>query len=202
MPAETFIIMSDMNNLKFRHHAKDVKIFIQNIIVPNIRLVSFPMIQGQAISRNVGANLSTQPYISFFDGDDYIHPQRFEILHHIFLDRPEVHLVLHTFTPFVNNIPLIENITAVNFALFPYDVHMKYRQMALDGKYIWQVFTEIGSNLHNGWSTMEKKVWRAVPQLDVFRAEDSVHVRDIVVKGFNVIVVGTVLGFYRRTKAC
>lgn len=41
---------------------------------------------------------STMPVVSFFDCDDYMHPQRMEILHAAFSNNPDLEYLLHTYT--------------------------------------------------------------------------------------------------------
>ena len=201
-PSETIIIMSDSKNPRYMKSVPEVTNFTNNAQIPCLKLVLLKELRHQSFSRNYGANLSSQPYVSFFDGDDYIHPQRFEILYKVLFDHPEVHLLLHYHIPFNNNgIPAITNISVINITLSPFEIHKRYFSKTFGvsegDNWLHSVFPHLHSVVHNGWSTMEKKVWQAVPQQPKLWAEDSEHNKDIILRGFNSMVIDSVLGYYR-----
>jgi hypothetical protein len=184
------------------------KSIIKNALVPDLKLI---LLNGgrqlAAKSRNIGANMSIYPFISFFDGDDYLHPQRFEILSRMITKNPAVHLFLHMFQSFSTELPIIRNIDSVNITLSPYEITNTYKTKVTpvnkdnpNGlRYFQWLYPDIVS-LHNAHNTMERKVWLAVPQNaapDFHRQEDSLQNSEIVKTGFNVIVIDTILSYYR-----
>jgi hypothetical protein len=87
---------------------KKLKELIQNALIPNLKLIlKHDGLLLQSTSRNIGASMSSQPFISFCDGDDYMHPQRFEILNKITVEHPEIHVILHMWEKFTTKLPVI-----------------------------------------------------------------------------------------------
>lgn len=62
-----------------------------------IRLVCLEKNYGPAFARNVGWDLSSQPYIAFLDSDDSWHPLKIEIQLSYMLQNPEITLTSHKY---------------------------------------------------------------------------------------------------------
>mmetsp|Transcript_29835 Transcript_29835/g.28531 ORF Transcript_29835/g.28531 Transcript_29835/m.28531 type:complete len:281 (+) Transcript_29835:3-845(+) len=204
-PTESIIVASgDRRNESEVYFLKSM---IKNALVPDLKLILLNGRYIQASSRNIGANVSSQPFISFFDGDDYLHPQRFEILSKLILKNPAVHLFLHMFENFTTELPIIRNIDSVNILLSPFEITQTYKTKLIEAnkgnpnglRYFQWLYPDHAS-IHNAHNTMERKVWLAIPQntaLNFYRSEDSHQNSEIVKAGFNVIVIDTTLSFYR-----
>jgi glycosyltransferase involved in cell wall biosynthesis len=203
-PKESIIVASGDQ----KDNAEVIKLrkLIQYALVPNLMLIL--LLNGtelQSTSRNIGANISSQPFISFFDGDDIIHPQRFEILNMVLSQHPEVHVILHMWKQFTTELPIISNISSVNVTLHPYEITHSYKNKIMIAhkknpnkvRYLIWLFPQY-ENIANGPSTMDRKVWSAIPQISSRGAEDSIHNCEIIKKGFNVMVINSVLLFYRQ----
>lgn len=199
LPIEIIIVASSAEKNKTIGKLKKC---ITNFHVLNITLVLFKEKLHQADARNVGVNLSKQLWISFFDGDDYLHPQRFEILQYMMEKNPHVHLFLHDYREFFQHDPFrIQNInvTDINIVLDPFTITKKYLERGNEKKFIHELFNNV--NFANGWGTMTRMVFLKVNQWTEkfnLQDEDSRHNRDIVLKGFNVMVFDAVLGYYRK----
>ena len=219
-PSETIIVASG-DSARFVHEIDTLKATLANMSssLPNVKLVLLKGLHQQAQGRNIGANLSTNDIVSFFDGDDFLHPQRFDILHRIYVENPEVDVVLHTWDTFVYEETIhpgqVFNTTII---LRPKDVQKRYEALGwkigksvthweVDYKrmYLIWVFPEFPT-IANGWSTMKRKVISAVPAEPVRGAEDSVHNGEIIIRGYNVMAINSQLGYYRkrvgRRKTC
>jgi glycosyltransferase involved in cell wall biosynthesis len=212
-PRESVIVASGAGDLNNKDALLILKSLIQNAMVPNLKLVLLQDLHLQSASRNIGANMTSQPFIAFFDADDYLHPQRFEILNNVLVEHPEVHLLLHMWQRFTTVIPEIRNITTVNITLYPYDVFQAYktkevvkqRHNPYRVRYLIWLFPEL-VNIANGHNTMARKVWESIPQITAPGAEDSIQNMEIIKKGFNTMVIEPVLLFYRvrvrKMKTC
>jgi hypothetical protein len=149
--------------------------------------------------------MSSQPFISFCDGDDYMHPQRFEILNKTIVEHPEIHVILHMWKRFTTKLPVIRNITSVNISLSPNEITQVYKSKVIVAqrknpykvRYLIWLFPEL-DNIANGVNTMARKVWESVPQISAEGAEDSIQNMEIIKKGFNVVVIEPALIFYRQ----
>jgi hypothetical protein len=212
-PAESVIVASGAGDLKNQFPLSILKKLIHNARVPNLKLISLQNLELQSASRNIGANMTSQPFIAFFDADDYLHPQRFEILNNVIVAHPEIHLLLHMWQRFTTVLPEIRNITSVNITLYPYEVLQTYKTKVIlkqkhnpyRVRYLIWLFPEL-VNIANGHNTMARKVWESVPQLTHIGAEDSIQNMEIIKAGFNVMVIEPVLLFYRvrvhKVKTC
>jgi hypothetical protein len=115
------------SNIRNETEVNFLKSVIKNALVPELKLIILKGgLHHQSKSRNIGANISSQPFLSVFDGDDYLHPQRFEILSKMILKNPAVHLFLHSYQTFTNELPIIRNINSVNTTFCPYEITQIY----------------------------------------------------------------------------
>lgn len=208
-PSESIIIASGSGD-NLSNSVLQLKNLVKAALVPNLKLILLSGIKLQSTSRNIGANYSTQPYISFFDGDDYLHPQRFEMLNKALEGNPSIDLLLHMWKKFsmLNYDRIIfQNMTSIDIALTPeiiYDAYInktivKQKHNPYRVRYLIWLFPEY-FNIANGHNTMRRKVWESIPQISHPGAEDSIHNMNIIEKKFNVMVIHNVLMYYRVRK--
>ena len=164
--------------------------------------------------------MSAYKIVSFFDGDDYVHPQRFDILNRTMAEYPEVDLLLHNFEKFTYEETIICQMkTNITILLRPDQIQRRYEsrgwhvgELVTDWKKHWRrmymiwVFPEYPS-IANGWSTMNKRsVLDSIPYIPLNGAEDSFHNAQVIIRGMKVMVINADLGFYRqrvnRRKTC
>ena len=225
LPSETIVVASGDRNL-FTNEISRLKAMLSNYssMIPNVKLVLLSGQQHQGVARNFGANLSTNSIISFFDGDDYMHPQRFEILYKYLLLYPSVDVILHNYQSFVYEETIkTSHISNVTVMLTPEEIWKRYQALGwnhssdpttkikMDSRgigvgglrqdyqrlYLIWVFPEY-SSLQNGWSTMKRSVIDAVPFIPFRGAEDSLHNAIVIIRGYNVLAIDSRLGYYRN----
>jgi len=131
--------------------------------------------------------------ISFFDCDDYLHPQRTEYLYRTFVANPELEVLIHgfqlirmstwntLFNKFVKKVPYLDGMN-ITFPLWPYELLQErlpvnaYANLP-DGEptqkkdEIWFYpkgmrlprYPGIQTQGHNGWITIKKEILKKVP---------------------------------------
>lgn len=96
MPSETIIVLS-MN--QDTNHTLTVDDF-KYTDIPNLKIHMRGLNQTAGHNRHFLINNSKHSLVSFFDCDDFLHPQRTEILDAIFKKRPELDALVHAFKKF------------------------------------------------------------------------------------------------------
>ena len=211
-PSETIVVVSGVD---FRGTVQLQKFFL-SVKVPNLRLITRKDNHTQDANRNFGASLAKYEYISFFDGDDYIHPQRFELLQRAFLDYPEVQHILHTFATSPPNRTSLLPQSSYQVLYTPDVLRSYFMRAAKNDSFYWtwccSFMPPDGHNdkVHNGWGTFERSVFQTIPQslhitdkesnntafMQHGAYEDSLHNSRIIRSGFNVMVLKNALGIY------
>ena len=221
LPAETIVVASG-NHTRFAKEKQMVRALLSNYssVLPSLKLVYLSDIQQQGLARNIGANLSSNSIVTFFDGDDYMHPQRIEIVHQMLQRYPDVDVLLHNWVTFVYEESIKPPpITNMSVMLRPDEIWKRYQALGWNRGdvtkdlrkdyrrlYLIWVFPEY-SSLANGWSTMKRSVINTIPYTGTKGAEDSLHNANIILGGYNVMAIEARLGFYRqrdrhRRKTC
>lgn len=227
-PNETIIVVSGLlsNESDWRRHGLLHMVKEANTIVKTIKLVEWPGIHFQRDSRNYGANMTQYSHISFIDGDDVLHPQRFEMLGQAFRQNPHTHVFLHTsvHTPFTSIIdqrryPVLPHYSNFSILYTVDEIKRGFDQAAGGNRNYWtwccdyvlisgskaqkKYKTQRKKFVHNSGATMARIVWETLPQAGGYRTEDAEHISRIVSFGFNVAVLNEDLALYivhERTK--
>eukprot|EP01069_Polyplicarium_translucidae_P000099 Polyplicarium_translucidae@DN1056_c0_g1_i2.p1 len=98
MPVETLVALSIASDKSAEFDWKDVTA----LGIPNLKLFVRGGRNFAGSNRQYLADQATGELLSFFDCDDFMHPQRTEILWRLFKQRPEVEALLHGFKSFNN----------------------------------------------------------------------------------------------------
>jgi glycosyltransferase involved in cell wall biosynthesis len=198
-PDESILVISGIgSNEKFWNN------FIASYDIPNLRLITREQNFTQDSNRNVGASASNYAHISFFDCDDYLHPQRFEILKAVFKEQVQVDHVLHTFSDGPPSSEKLGTIITYSILYSPADLRQNFFLHARNDSSYWSwccAFMpkdEYTTRVHNGWGTMKRDVFKKIPQVrgPLPAVEDSIHNSKIIREGYNVMVLKDSLGLY------
>ncbi|KNC76648.1 hypothetical protein SARC_10860 [Sphaeroforma arctica JP610] len=220
VPREIIFVISDMENQKV-DHKKFLRLKRKFATLEGYgiqpRFLEYPDKMSQSMAKNIGAASAKASVISIFDCDDVLHPQRFEVLSHIFTTRPSVNAVLTTFS-FTNSEQLgnhylsqdMYNMSVVDSKVYdPDDLRQKIRTQMDKGQYY---FLEPNSNtvytwccawfspslVANGWVSVRRSTWLQYQQRNDMRVgEDIEFVTRLITGSENLTVVDLVLGHYR-----
>lgn len=100
-------------------------------------------------NRNIAASEATTEYLSFFDADDRMHPQRMECIVQGFRDHPDAGILLHGYTE-----------SPAKF--IPYDQHAIHRGVLDQAPSLCPVLRGICGTIHCSQCSVRKDVWASV----------------------------------------
>ena len=209
-PGEAILVISGYNSTNpiSRQIARDIENYANELLLSYVQFFFREGLHWQNSNRNFGASRSSGPIISFFDGDDILHPNRFLVLQKYIEENNQLELLLHFFEPFKYlsqvNYDFTDNVLSTVRPLFTFEearqawpVYLKKQNASFT--YCCSAFPEYAnSNVQNAWGTMRRYVWERIPQRSMHRIEDSYQVTEAILAGYNFTVIDAVLGFYRR----
>eukprot|EP00922_Rhytidocystis_sp_ex-Travisia-forbesii_P014810 GHVS01022154.1.p1 GENE.GHVS01022154.1~~GHVS01022154.1.p1 ORF type:complete len:485 (-),score=46.66 GHVS01022154.1:192-1559(-) len=102
LPSETIVVLTIDTSLD--QYLETDAVYLHSQAVPNLRVFVRGGSNYAGANRVFGASQATNEIVSFFDCDDYMHPQRIDIIYRVFTRRPDLEAAIHTLqsTPEVN----------------------------------------------------------------------------------------------------
>lgn len=169
----------------------------QNDFGLNLIITPIREIRDGAENRNTaGLKLSTD-LISFFDCDDFMHPQRTEFILESFIENNIVALV-HEFD-ISENVPWKEKQwSPSDFMSHLYDK----KDLELDiikfinPNHLYPVNEQVNKNYHNAHVTVRKEIFEEIKYQEGKWGADSLFNREIVEKGLSISMLNNKLSYY------
>lgn len=207
-PDETIVVVSDYNHTM---HSDQVNHLVAawSRRLPRFQLRRRHGRHVQASNRNFGAALANpRNLLTFFDVDDIMHPQRIEIMYHLFQMIPSLQYLQHRFVEFKSHNAILPfgmyNTSSISLTHNYSVIHAAYSKNVAK----FCCVNVDGTCYHNAWPTMRYSVFQANHGFDtsehLFRSEDSEFFNRLASLKYNCSVISAVLGFYNQLqpRAC
>eukprot|EP00922_Rhytidocystis_sp_ex-Travisia-forbesii_P014819 GHVS01022166.1.p1 GENE.GHVS01022166.1~~GHVS01022166.1.p1 ORF type:complete len:410 (+),score=37.43 GHVS01022166.1:1-1230(+) len=94
LPSEIIVVLTIDSELD--QFLETDAVYLHSQAVPNLRVFVRGGANYAGANRVFGASQATNEIVSFFDCDDYMHPQRIDILHRVFTRKPDLEAAIHT----------------------------------------------------------------------------------------------------------
>jgi hypothetical protein len=176
----------------------------------DIKLVFFHSPHNAAQNRNIGATLATGKFVTFFDMDDLVHPQRFQVIKYLLQQHPHVDAALFGYKMGSHEQAKtyqFENIELKQLKEPPYSSEHLYSEYV---KYVddrpGQPFSKFWCckpvgvmTVANGWGTYRRETFLKYQyDEDIHKGEDSDLNARLILGGENFTLWKIVLGFYEN----
>ncbi|KNC76647.1 hypothetical protein SARC_10859, partial [Sphaeroforma arctica JP610] len=215
VPDEMFVVVSNTSstlvNMTVYNDLKSQFIDFQNKHGIVGHFIEYPDPMKQAVKKNLASACATTEWLSVFDIDDILHPQRFEMLSSLFKQQPHIEVVLTTFEGATTKeigekLEKLSHYDSNEIADLAYDPDSLREQFEarldwLKLPYTWCcVF--INEFISNGWLTIKRDLWLKYQQRgDLDIGEDIEMITRLITTGVNTTVLEMNLGIYRyKTK--
>lgn len=143
-----------------------------------------------AQNRNIAASLATTPYVSFFDADDILHPQRIEFITEALKQYPNTDIILHGYRT------VHEPEGMISTPIF----HQNQLQRAPSGCAIYAPNWRL--RIHHAQVTTTKAIWDQVrfrEDAQHERKEDAVFCGDVLaLPGIQSVYIPQALSIYEE----
>lgn len=167
--------------------------------------------RNSASNKNYGSKYTKCNYISYFDSDDIMSPDRIKTLQFIITHFVDYDLILHMYT---------RNYSILKKSLYNYNNIARY--FYLNSSYITKLYRKNIKNhkielwgcchflpkpyhISNGWITIKKSMFileKFNEDISIQRAEDSEYNGRVISKGYKALILTMILGFYSRQNKC
>lgn len=167
--------------------------------------------RNSASNKNYGSQYSKCTYISYFDSDDIMSKDRIKTLHHILQNIYSYDIVLHMYSrnyTYVKQSEVdITNISKYFYLNSSYITYLYKRNMPIHKVELWGCchFLPIKYHISNGWITIKRSVFeneRFNEDRSIQRAEDSEYNARVISKGYKVLVLTLIMGYYSKQNEC
>lgn len=167
--------------------------------------------KNSASNKNYGSKYTKCSYISYFDSDDVMSHHRIKTLIYIIKNIFKYDIILHMYS---RNYTIVkENVIDYNNILNHFYLNSSYitylyrKNMPAHKLQLWGCchFLPIKYHISNGWITIKRSLFdkeKFNEDISIQRAEDSEYNARVISKGYKILILTLVLGYYSTQNEC